>query len=294
VGDDTARRCILRAYELGINLFDTANAYHRGSAEETLGRAVRELPRTDLVIATKVFFPMGEGPNDRGLSRKHIVEQCDASLRRLGTDYVDLYQGHRFDPAVPVEETLRALEDLVSAGKVLYLGVSEWTAAQIEHAVGWQERMGWHRLISNQPQYSMLMRRVEPEVLPTSERLGVGQIVWSPLAQGVLTGKYRPGEPLPPGTRATDPEQNQFMDWVLQRDLLEAVERLRPIARELGITLAQLALAWVLRVPSVASAIVGATKVEQVEANAAAAGIDLTGDVVRRIDEALAGVWKMA
>jgi aryl-alcohol dehydrogenase-like predicted oxidoreductase len=290
VEDDVTRACILRAYELGINLFDTANVYHTGAAEESLGRVVRELPRNDLVIATKAYFPMGPGPNDRGLSRKHVTEQCHASLRRLGVEYVDLYQCHRFDPEVPVDETLRALEDLVQAGKVLYPGVSQWSGAQIRDAVGMQERMGWHRLISNQPQYNMLVRTIEDEVIPASEEAGVGQIVWSPLAQGVLTGKYRPGAPLPENTRATDPSSNSFMEPLLQQPVLEAVERLRPIADEAGITLAQLALAWVLRQPNVASAIVGATRVEQVETNAAASGIRLDPDALRRIDEALDGV----
>jgi aryl-alcohol dehydrogenase-like predicted oxidoreductase len=290
VEDDVTRACILRAYELGINLFDTANVYHTGAAEESLGRVIRELPRTDLVIATKVFFPMGPGPNDRGLSRKHVTEQCHASLRRLGVEYVDLYQCHRFDPDVPVDETLRALEDLVQSGKVLYLGVSQWSGEQIRDAVGMQERMGWHRMISNQPQYNMLVRTIEDEVIPASEEAGVGQIVWSPLAQGVLTGKYRPGAPLPENTRGADPSSNSFMEPLLQPPVLEAVERLRPIADEAGISLAQLALAWVLRQPNVASAIVGATRVEQVETNAAAAGIRLDPDALRRIDEALAEV----
>ena len=290
VEDDVARHCILRAYELGINLFDTANAYNTGAAEESLGRVVRELPRTDLVIATKVYFPMGKGPNDRGLGRKHITEQCHASLRRLGVEYVDLYQCHRFDPDVPVDETLRALEDLVQAGKVLYLGVSEWTGAQIRGAVETQERRGWHPLISNQPQYSMLVRTIEDEVIPASEECGVGQIVWSPLAQGVLTGKYRADAPLPENTRAADPTSNNFMEPLLQRPVLEAVDRLRPIADELGISVAQLALAWVLRQPNVASAIVGATRVEQVETNAAASGVQLDSGVLARIEGALEGV----
>ena len=290
VEEDVTRDCILRAYELGINLFDTANAYHTGAAEESLGRVVRELPRSDLVIATKVYFPMGSGPNDRGLSRKHIIEQCHASLRRLDMEYVDLYQCHRFDVEVPVDETLRALEDLVQAGKVLYLGVSEWSAERIRDAVGMQERMGWHRMISNQPQYSMLVRTIEEGVIPASEEAGVGQIVWSPLAQGVLTGKYRPGAPLPENTRAADSTSNNFMEPLLQPPVLEAVDRLRPIADEAGISLAQLALAWVLRQPNVSSAIVGATRVEQVETNAAASGVKLDADALRRIDEALADV----
>lgn len=287
VGASAARDCILRAYDLGINLFDTANVYHRGAAEEVLGEALTDLPRSDLVIATKAFFPMGDGPNDRGLSRKHLMEQCHASLRRLRTDYVDLYQCHRFDPTTPLDETLRALDDLVTQGKVLYVGVSEWSAAQIAEAVGIQERRGWDPLVSNQPQYSILARKIEAEILPVSERLGLGQIVWSPLAQGVLTGKYRPGEPLPEGTRATDDGSNQFMEDLLRREVLEGVERLRPVAEELGITLAQLALAWTLSRPGVSSAIVGATRVSQVEDNAAASGVRLDAEVLERIDEAI-------
>ncbi|MDB4951466.1 MAG: aldo/keto reductase [Gemmatimonadetes bacterium] len=289
VGSDAARSCIRRAYELGINFFDTANVYRRGAAEQVLGEALAEYPRDSLVVATKVFFPMGDGPNDGGLSRKHIMEQCHASLRRLRTDYVDLYQFHRYDAGVTLDECLHALDDLVTQGKVLYGGVSEWRAPQIEQAVELQERRGWHRLASNQPQYSMLFRDIEAEVIPTSERLGLGQVVWSPLAQGVLTGKYRPDAPPPQGTRATDPTQNMFMEPLLQRFVLEAVERLRPIAADLGITLPQLALAWVLRQPNVSSAIVGATRVEQVEGNAAASGVKLDAGVLERIDTALKG-----
>jgi voltage-dependent potassium channel beta subunit len=290
VGNDAAKACIRRAYELGINLFDTANVYHRGAAEQVLGEVLADFPRSDLVIATKVFFPMGEGPNDRGLSRKHITEQCHASLRRLRTEYVDLYQCHRFDPDTPLEETLRALDDLVTQGKVLYVGVSEWTAAQIGEAVGVQQRLGWDPLISNQPKYSMLFRGIEAEIVPLSERLELGQIVFSPLAQGVLTGKYRSGAAPPEGSRATDPASNAFMPALLQPETLRAVDRLRPIAEELGLSMAQLALAWTLRLPNVASAIIGATRVEQVEDNAAASGVRLEEDVLGRIDEALEGV----
>jgi voltage-dependent potassium channel beta subunit len=290
VQQDAARACIRRAYELGINFFDTANVYRRGAAEQVLGEVLPDYPRDSLVVATKVFFPMGEGPNDRGLSRKHVMEQCHASLRRLRMDYVDLYQCHRYDPTVPLDETLRALDDLVCQGKVLYVGVSEWRAGQIAEAVGMQERYGWHRLVSNQPQYSMLMRTIEQEVIPVSERLGLGQVVWSPLAQGVLTGKYRPGAELPEGSRATDPSSNTFMEPLLQQPVLEAVDRLRPIAEEVGVTLAQLAIAWVLRLPNVSSAIVGSTRVEQVEGNAAASGVKLGDDVLARIDQALEGV----
>jgi aryl-alcohol dehydrogenase-like predicted oxidoreductase len=282
-----SRACVLRAYELGINLFDTSNAYFGGAAEEVLGEVLSELPRTELVVATKVFFPMGEGPNDRGLSRKHVMEQCHASLRRLRTDYVDLYQCHRYDPETPLEETLRALDDLVAQGKVLYTGVSEWKAGQIAEAVGLQERLGLRRLISNQPEYSILARQIEPEILPTSERLGLGQLVWSPLAQGALTGKYRPGEAPPPGSRAADETSNRFMSPFLGDEVLRGVERLRPDAQALGISLAQLALAWVLRRPSVASAIIGATRPEQVEDNAGASGVTLPDEVLERVEESV-------
>jgi voltage-dependent potassium channel beta subunit len=290
VGEESAHACIRRAYELGINFFDTANQYGTGRAEEVLGRALADLSRSDLVIATKVYFPMGAGPNDRGLSRKHVMEQCHASLRRLGTDYVDLYQCHRFDPETPLEETLRALDDLVTQGKVHYLGVSEWSAAQIAEALGVQERRGLDRIVSNQPQYSMLWRRPEAEVIPLCEREGIGQVVFSPLAQGVLTGKYRPGAPLPEGSRATDDSSNQFIGKFLKEPVLQAVERLRPIAEDAGLTLAQLALAWVLRTPAVSSAIVGATSTQQVEANASAAGIRLDDETLAHIERALEGL----
>lgn len=291
VPDRTAHACIARARDVGINFFDTANAYGRGEAERVLGEALAAVPRSDVVIATKVFFPMGEGPNARGLSRKHVIEQCHASLRRLRTDYIDLYQCHRFDPDVPVEETLRALDDLVRQGKVLYVGVSEWSAAQIAEALGIQRQRGWDRLVSNQPQYSLLVRKIEAEVVPLGEREGVGQIVWSPLGQGVLTGKYRPDEPLPEGSRAANPELNPLMQRLLRPEVLAAVERLRPIAADLGLSLPQLALAWTLRLPNVASAIVGATRPEQVEENTAAAGVHLDEETLARIETALDGVY---
>lgn len=287
IPEQAARACVARARELGINFFDTANAYGRGEAEELLGGALAGVPRSEVVIATKVFFPMGEGPNDRGLSRKHVTEQCHASLRRLRTDYVDLYQCHRFDPDVPLEETLRALEDLVRQGKVLHVGVSEWAAAQIAEALGIQRRRGWDPLVANQPQYSMLVRKIEEEVVPLGTREGVGQIVWSPLAQGVLTGKYHPGEPLPEGSRGANPEVNSLMERLLQPDVLQSVQRLRPIAGDLGLSLAQLALAWILRLPNIASTIIGATRPEQVEENAAASGVCLDDEVLARIEQAL-------
>jgi aryl-alcohol dehydrogenase-like predicted oxidoreductase len=290
VDREGTRAIVRRACERGINLFDTANVYHSGAAEEVLGELLQEFTRSDLVVATKVYFPVGEGPNDRGLSRKHITEQCHASLRRLRTDYIDLYQCHRFDTATPLEETLRALDDLVTQGKVLYLGTSEWTAAQLAEAAGLQRLHGWNSFVSNQPQYSMLVRRIEAEVIPISRRLGIGQIVWSPLAQGVLTGKYRPGQAPPAGSRASDDASNMFMEGLMRDEVLSAVQRLRPIADELELSVAQLALAWTLRLPNVASAIVGASRPQQVDDNTAASGVRLDDEVLARIDRALNGV----
>ncbi len=290
VEEERAIACIRRAFELGVNFFDTANVYRRGAAEEVTGRALRDIRRDDYVLATKVFFPMGDGPNDRGLSRKHIVEQCHASLRRLGTDYVDLLQCHRSDPETSLEETLRALDDLVTQGKVLYVGVSEWDAGLIEEARALQARLNLDGLVSNQPQYSLLARGIESEVLPTSKRLGIGQVVWSPLAQGVLTGKYAPGQALPEGTRAADPQSSGFMQRFLRDEVLSAVQELRPIADGLGLSLSRLAIAWVLREPGVASAIVGASRPEQVEDNVAASGVELDAETLARIDAVLAPV----
>jgi voltage-dependent potassium channel beta subunit len=288
VEDERAVACIHRAFELGVNFFDTANVYRQGAAEEVVGRALKGIDRDDYVLATKVYFPMGEGPNDRGLGRKHVFEQCERSLRRLGVDYVDLYQCHRPDPETPVEETLRALDDLVTQGKALYVGVSEWSAEQIDEARAIQRELGFDPLISNQPQYSMVWRAIEAEVLPVCKRLGIGQIVWSPIAQGVLAGKYRPGEQPPPDSRAADPDSSGFMALLLTDEVLAAVQELRPIADDLGITMAQMAIAWVLREPGVSSAIVGASRPEQVDENVAASGIELGADVLARIDEALA------
>jgi aryl-alcohol dehydrogenase-like predicted oxidoreductase len=233
---------------------------------------------------------MGDGPNDRGLSRKHITEQCHASLRRLGTDYVDLYQCHRYDEGVPLEETLRALDDLVRQGKVLYVGVSEWTADQIGEALRLAREMNLDRIVSNQPRYNMIQRKIEAEVVPLSEREGVGQVVFSPLAQGVLTGKYRPGEAPEQGTRAADPENNRFMRELMNEEVLSAVDGLRPIAEEAALTMPQLALAWVLRQQNVSSAIIGASRPEQVDDNAAASGVELPPEALQRIDEVLSGV----
>src|SRR3954463_10180272 len=292
VADRAAQACIHRAYELGVNLFDTADAYRHGAAERLVGSALRRYARESYVLATKVYFPMGEGPNDRGLSRKHIVESCEASLDRLGVDYIDLYQCHRFDNETELEETLRALDDLVTAGKVLYVGVSEWSADELEEARVLGDRLLLRPIRSNQPQYSLLWRHIEQDVIPVSERLGMGQIVWSPLAQGVLTGKYRPGEATPRDSRAAhpDPQTSQFVRLFMREDILQAVERISGIAQELDITTAQLAIAWVLRQPNVSSAIVGASRPEQVDDNVAASGIELGDDVLQRIDEILGGV----
>jgi aryl-alcohol dehydrogenase-like predicted oxidoreductase len=291
VEDEAAEACIHAAWEEGITFFDTANVYRRGDAERVVGRALAQYDRDDYVLATKVYFPMGDGPNDKGLGRKHVVEQCERSLDRLGVDYIDLLQAHRFDRGTPLEETVRAFDDLVSSGKVLYIGVSEWEAEQLEAARDIADRLLLRPMISNQPQYSMLWPKIEDAVIPVSERLGIGQVVWSPLAQGVLTGKYLPGEQPPADSRAAgDDATAGFMGWLLEDDILAAVQELRPIAADLGLTLPQLAVAWVLRQPNVASAIVGASRPEQVRENAAASGVELSGDVLRRIHDVIAPV----
>ncbi|HET7628863.1 MAG TPA: aldo/keto reductase family protein [Bacillales bacterium] len=287
VGPTVAEQCIHKAYELGINFFDTANVYNRGEAEKVVGKALAAYPRESYVLATKVFFPMGDGPNDRGLSRKHIIEQCDASLQRLGVDYVDLYQCHRFDEHSPTEETLMALDDLVRQGKILYYGVSEWRAEQLTDAVHITKERNLHPLVSNQPIYNMLDRYIEKEVLPASERHGIGQVVFSPLAQGVLTGKYKPGQAVPPDSRAADEGINGWIQRYLHDDILEGVAKLDAIAAELGIRLSQLAVAWILRQPGVSSAIVGASRPSQVEENVKAAEVQLPEDVLAEIETIL-------
>ncbi len=289
VEEETATRCIRRALERGVNFFDTANVYARGASEEVVGKALADVRREDVVLATKVFFPMGDGPNDRGLSRKHVWEQLHASLRRLGVDYVDLYQCHRYDEATPLEETCRVMDDLIGAGKVLYWGTSEWTADQLAHAVSICRAEGWAPPASNQPQYSALYRRVEKRVLPVSEDLGIGNVVWSPLAMGVLTGKYESVESIPEGTRAAGPEAG-FMEAYLRQETLDAVASLRPVAEEAGCSLTQVALAWVLRQRAVSSVIVGATKVEHVDDNVAAADLRLGPDILARVGDVLAPV----
>ncbi|MFQ5691144.1 MAG: aldo/keto reductase family protein [Gemmatimonadota bacterium] len=285
VDEGTAHACLCRAYERGVNFFDTADVYASGAAEKTLGGWLSDVPRSSVVIATKAFFPMGDGPNDRGLSRKHVMESCEASLRRLGTDYVDLYQCHRYDGSVPLEETLRALDDLTTQGKILYAGVSEWSAEQLQAAVDMQRTHGWHPLIGNQPQYSLLARRIEERVLPTSNALGIGQVVWSPLAGGVLTGKYRPHADPPPGSRGADPAARQFVEPKLAPDILAAVERLRAeVAFPRAVTVGQLCLAWTLRATGVASAIVGATSPAQVDENVAAGDLELDEETWGRVE----------
>jgi aryl-alcohol dehydrogenase-like predicted oxidoreductase len=290
VEEDAAHACVRAALDAGITTFDTADVYAGTRAESVLGRALAGQRREGLEIFTKVYWPTGPGPNDRGLGRKHVVESCDASLRRLQTDYVDLYQAHRYDETVPLEETMTAFADLVRAGKVLYIGVSEWRAEEIAAGAALARELGVH-LISNQPQYSMLWRVIESEVVPASEQEGVSQIVWSPLAQGVLTGKYRPGEQPPADSRGADPEAGRFIQRFLANDdVLTRVQQLRPIADDLGLTMAQLAVAWVLQNPNVAAAIIGATRPEQVHDNVKAAGVTLGVDVMKRIDEVLGDV----
>lgn len=289
VEKERAIATIDKAYELGINFFDTANVYANGEAERVVGEALRKYPRESYVLATKVFWPMGSGPNDKGLSRKHVFEQAHASLKRLGTDYVDIYYCHRYDPETPVDETLRTIDDLVRQGKVLYVGVSEWTAAQIQEALQTADRYLLDRIVVNQPVYNMFNRYIEKEIIPLSERNGIGQVVFSPLAQGLLTGKYRKGEPLPENSRAADPKAGSMIQKMLTDDRLEKVDQLRTVADELGITLSQLALAWVLRQPNVASALIGASRPEQVEENVKASGITLSDDVLERIEQILDG-----
>ena len=283
VDRDATREIVHRAFDLGIDFFDSADVYANGAGEEVLGHALRGIPRPYVVIATKAFFPMSERPNDRGLSRKHLVESVEGSLRRLQTDYLDLHQCHRMDPSTPLEETVCAYEDLIRQGKILYWGVSEWGPTEIVDACRIADARGAYRPVSNQPQYSILRRQIEAKVLPTCQREGLGQIVFSPLAQGVLTGKYSGGS-LPAGTRAADSFRNQFMRSYLEPAALDRVDALRPLAAELGLSLAQLALAWCLRSPGVSSVIVGATRVQQLEENAKAAGVAIPPEILARID----------
>jgi aryl-alcohol dehydrogenase-like predicted oxidoreductase len=287
VEEQAAADCVRAALDEGITTFDTADAYARGRAEEVMGRALHGVRRESIEIFTKVYWPTGEGRNDRGLSRKHIIESAHASLRRLQTDYVDLYQAHRYDYETPIEETMRAFDDLVRAGKVLYVGVSEWRAEEIAAGLRVAAELGLDRIVSNQPQYNMLWRVIEPEIVPLCEKEGVGQIVFSPIAQGVLTGKYEPGSPPPADSRATAPAGSAFIKRLLEDDTLAAVQRLRPLADEAGLSLAQLAVAWVLQNQNVSAAIIGATRPDQVRENVKAAGVQLDAGLMRRIDEAL-------
>ena len=285
---ERAQAVMDRAFDLGINFYDTANVYALGKCEEAWGEMLKGRRRDSYVLATKVYFPMGQGPTDRGLSRKHVMEQCHASLRRLRTDYIDLYQCHRFDPDTPLEETVRAMDDLIHQGKVLYWGFSEWTAGQIEQCLRVCGEGKYYRPKSSQPQYSLIRRKIEADVMPLCAASGIGQVVWSPLGQGILTGKYKPGQPLPPDSRARDERQNSFMkDLVADQALLTRVQRLVPIAQEQGCTLAQLALAWVLRRGEVTSCIIGATKPRQVEENAEASGVKLDEETIRRMEEVI-------
>lgn len=285
VDNQSAVNTIHRAYDLGINFFDTANVYMRGEAEKVVGHALKDYPRDSFVLATKVFWPMGDGPNDRGLSRKHIIEQAHASLKRLDVDYVDIYYCHRYDSETPLEETLRALDDLVRQGKVLYVGVSEWTAEQITEAVHLADKKLLDRIVVNQPQYSMLYRKIEEEIIPVSKKHGIGQVVWSPLGQGVLTGKYKKGAEPPEGSRAESGQQ--FINRLLTDENLDKVEQLTKVAKELEISTAQLAIAWILREPNVSSALVGASRPEQIEENAAASGIELSEEIINKIEKIL-------
>jgi aryl-alcohol dehydrogenase-like predicted oxidoreductase len=289
VENDVATACVRAALDAGITSFDTADTYANTAAEEVLGAALAGQRRESLEIFTKVYWPTGPGgPNDSGLSRKHILESINGSLRRLRTDYVDLYHAHRFDHETPLEETMLAFADAVRAGKVLYVGVSEWTASQIREAHALARDLGVH-LVSSQPQYSMLWRVIEAEVVPACRELGPSQIVWSPLAQGVLTGKYRPGQPPPAGSRATDEKSgaNFIRRFVENEELLQRVQDLRPVADDLGLSMAQLGLAWVLQNDNVAAAIIGASRPEQVHDNVKAVGVRLSPDVLARIDEVL-------
>jgi voltage-dependent potassium channel beta subunit len=285
---DRSRAVMYRAFERGINFLDSANAYARGRCEEAWGEILKDRRRDDYVLATKVFFPMGDGPNDRGLSRKHIMEQCHASLRRLRTDHIDLYQCHRHDPETPLEETIRALDDLIHQGKVVYWGFSEWPVEQIEKCLQICGQRFYHPK-SSQPQYNLLHRDIESKIIPLCERAGIGQVVWSPLAQGVLTGKYKPGAPAPLDSRAKDDRQNQFIKRMTDdQQLLAKVQKLAPLAAQAGCSMAQLALAWCLRQKNVSSCIIGATRPEQVDDNADASGITLDDDIIQKMEEVVA------
>ena len=289
VESDSSVKQIHHAVESGINFIDTANVYAKGQSEIVVGNALSTLKRESVVLATKVYFPMGEGPNDRGLSRKHIFEQCHASLKRLSVDYIDLYQCHRYDASIPMLELVRAMDDLTRQGKILYWGVSEWNASQIEDACQIADSINAMPPVSNQPCYNMLTRGIEKEVVPVSERLGLGQVVFSPLAQGVLTGKYKVGQPFPQDSRAADSRANMFMlgNNMVSEEILRPVEGLEVMARDLGITMSQVALAWILRLSNVSSVIIGATKLSQIDENLKSVEVELSDDVLSRIENTL-------
>lgn len=291
VESEAAIKCVRAAFDVGITTFDTADVYAGTRAETVLGKALKGVKRESYELFTKVYWPTGTGKNERGLSRKHIMESVHASLKRLGTDHIDLYQAHRFDFEAPLEETLSTFDDLIRSGKVMYIGFSEWTAGQINDGLRIQKQRGYDRFVSSQPQYSMLWRVIEKEVVPLSEREGISQIVWSPLAQGVLTGKYQPGKKPPTGSRATDKKggANMISRW-MRDEILTAVQRLEPIAKQLDLTMAQLALAWVLQNKNVASAIIGATKPSQIKENVKAVGVKLEPSVMRAIDDAILSI----
>jgi aryl-alcohol dehydrogenase-like predicted oxidoreductase len=288
VEQDAAIKCVRTALDLGITTFDTADVYAGTKAETVLGKALKGVRRESYELFTKVYWPTGTGKNDRGLSRKHIMESVHASLKRLQTDHIDLYQLHRFDYETPLEETLSAFDDLVRQGKVMYVGFSEWNAEQISSALKIQDSKGYTRFVSSQPQYSMLWRVIESKVDPVCRAEGIGQIVWSPVAQGALTGKYLPGKKPPTGSRATDKKggANMISRW-MKDDVLSAVQNLKPIADSEGLTLAQLAVAWVLQNPNVSSAIIGASKPSQIKENVKASGVKLNADTMKAIDKAL-------
>lgn len=289
VEEDASVKQIRHALDKGINFIDTANVYARGQAEIVVGRALKGIRRDHVFLASKVFFPMGDGPNDRGLSRKHVFEQCHASLKRLDTDYIDLYQCHRYDGDVPMLELVRAMDDLTRQGKILYWGVSEWPAPAIEEAVRVAESINAMPPVSNQPCYNMLVRGIEEEVIPVCAANGLGQVVFSPLAQGVLTGKYKPGQPIPEGTRAADERINMFImsNNLVSDEILRQVAELVKVADEMGCTMAQLALAWILRLEAVSSVICGATRLEQIDDNIEASGLVLSDEVLRKIESLL-------
>jgi voltage-dependent potassium channel beta subunit len=282
VEQENAVNSIHKAYELGINFFDTANIYEKGQAEIVMGEALRKYARESYVLATKVFWPMSEGPNDRGLSRKHMMEQCHASLRRLQTDYVDIYYCHRYDPQTPLEETMRALDDLVTQGKVLYVGVSEWTATQMAQALAIADKLLLDRIIVNQPIYNILNRYIEKEVIPFGEANGIGQVVFSPLAQGLLTGKYKSADDIPADSRAAKLDN---MKKGITPEKIEQVNKLALIAEDAGCSLSELALAWILRQDNVSSALVGASRPDQVESNVKALHVTLSPEIIERINQ---------